>query len=76
LRKGDNRIQIRVTNTLLAHVQGLTEMPPVPDALQPRLGTTLPPDERLRAAWERDRSFQPLPLSGMPGPVRLRFYAK
>jgi hypothetical protein len=73
-RKGDNEIEVRVTNTLLAHVQGMKEMPEIPAELQPRLGKAQPPDERIRAAWERDRAFRPLPVSGLIGPVKLNLF--
>lgn len=73
LRRGENRLEVRIANTLLAHVQGLQEPPEIPPNLIPRYGRTLPMDAVLRAAWERDRAFQPLPLSGLAGPVTVQY---
>lgn len=66
LRKGPNALEVRVATTLLPAVQALNEMPHSPDALPPRPAAL--------AAWKRDRAFSPLPLSGLAGPVTLKFF--
>jgi hypothetical protein len=65
LRNGDNTLEVRVATTLLPAVQALKSMPDSPGALPPRPAAI--------AAFHRDRSFSPLPLSGLAGPVTLKF---
>ena len=65
LRNGDNTLEVRVATTLLPAVQALKSMPESPDALPPRPAAI--------AAFERDRAFSPSPLSGLAGPVTLKF---
>jgi hypothetical protein len=68
---GPNRLEVRVTNTLINRVSGFTKFPPVPEELQPRLGQGLhdsgmPYDELL--------DYQPLPRTGLLGPVEIHAY--
>lgn len=72
-RSGSNQIVVRVTNTLINRVSGLTEFPPVPQDLQDRLGhglndTHSPAQELL--------GFTPLPRSGLLGPVEIHPYKR
>lgn len=69
LLRGRNQLEVRVRNTLLAHVQGLKEPPEIDDPLRAHYGAALPATERQLAGWARDRQFSPLPLSGLAGPV-------
>jgi hypothetical protein len=72
-RVGSNSLKIFVTNTLVNRVSGLKEMPQVPDHLQPHFGRGLrdknPPGRSIIG-------FEPLPRSGLMGPVRIRPYKK
>lgn len=65
---GLNRLEIRVTNTLINRVAGLAEFPSVPEELQPRLGGA-PPGQNPQA--RRLLGYEPLPPSGLLGPVEL-----
>jgi hypothetical protein len=69
LRPGRNEIRIAVTNTLMPYVSGMTENPPVPEALRERFGNeaTRFPDA-LRVA-KREFGYAPLPAAGLMGPV-------
>lgn len=68
LREGLNELEIRVTNTLINRVAGMTEPPPLPEDLRQRLvaGTNDSP-----AAMARLIGFEPLPRSGLLGPVTI-----
>lgn len=69
LRNGVNELEIRVRNTLLAHVQSLPAPPDIDEVLRPHYGAARPATERQLAGWKRDMSFTPLPFSGLAGPV-------
>nr|MCU0247922.1 hypothetical protein [Bryobacter sp.] len=71
LVRGRNRIEIRVTNLLIHHVQGMTGDVAVPAALEAHYGKAIAPPQRSITAFERDRKFQPLGPSGLIGPVTL-----
>ena len=72
LRPGTNRLRVMVTNTLIHHIAGLREPPPVPAELVPHYGQEFAEYRQGREAFfKRDRLFRPLPLSGLVGPVRL-----
>lgn len=69
LRQGRNDLEIRVRNTLLAHVQSLESPPDLNEDLRPHYGAARPETERQFIGWKRDLAFSPLPLSGLAGPV-------
>ena len=69
VRAGENGISIDVTNTLINRVAGLDSMPPVPDELHPRLGHGVHDRESPATAL---LGFEPLPRSGLLGPVEIR----
>jgi hypothetical protein len=66
---GANRIEVRVTNTLINRVAGMTGPPPVPEELRERLGAGV---NDTRQAMARLIGFAPLPRSGLLGPVVIR----
>ncbi|MFA6242293.1 MAG: glycosyl hydrolase [Candidatus Hydrogenedentales bacterium] len=68
VRAGDNELIVRVTNTLINQITGLDRMPPVPDDLVARLGQGLHDAE---PSILKLMEFEPLPASGLMGPVRL-----
>ncbi|OHB75039.1 MAG: hypothetical protein A2W31_03970 [Planctomycetes bacterium RBG_16_64_10] len=68
-RTGSNTLTVRVTNTLINRVAGFKELPPVPDHLVPRYGRGLP---RNRSEARGVICFEPLPNSGLLGPVVIR----
>jgi hypothetical protein len=70
---GRNRLEVRVTNTLINRVSGLGEFPPVPEELQPRLGRGL---QDATSPANALRGFEPLPPSGLLGPVEVVPYAR
>jgi len=65
-RSGGNTLVVEVTNTLINRVAGLDELPPVPEHLRPRYG-----DDPGAASSPAHRllGFEPLPNSGLLGPV-------
>ena len=68
LRAGQNRLVVRVTNTLINRVSGIKEPPPVPDELVPLYGQGSPAGlSGARGAF----GFEPLPPSGLLGPVKI-----
>jgi hypothetical protein len=72
-RAGENYIEVRVTNTLINRVAGLSEFPEVPEALQARLGKAR--DDRGSPAHAL-LGFEPLPRSGLLGPVEIHPYRR
>jgi hypothetical protein len=69
VRAGANRIEVRVTNTLINRVAGMTGPPQVPEELRERLGAGV---NDTRQAMARLIGFEPLPRSGLLGPVTIR----
>ena len=69
LRQGRNELEIRVRNTLLAHVQSLESPPGLNEDLRIYYGAARPETERQLSGWKRDLAYSPLPLSGLAGPV-------
>lgn len=67
-RPGENTLEVDVTNTLINCVSGLDAFPGVPEALRPVFG-----DGLIASLPEADalRGFEPLPPSGLLGPVRV-----
>ncbi len=65
---GSNLLEVDVINTLINRVSGLNAFPEVPEDLQPVFGRGL-----ARATPEADKlmNYQPLPRSGLLGPVRI-----
>ena len=68
VRPGQNLLEIAVTNTLINRVAGLDAFPEVPPDLQPVFGNGL---HESTPAAEALRGFEPLPPSGLLGPVRI-----
>jgi len=68
VRPGQNLLEIAVTNTLINRVAGLDAVPEVPPDLQPVFGNGL---HESTPAAEALRGFEPLPPSGLLGPVRI-----
>jgi hypothetical protein len=67
-RRGQNRLVVHVTNTLINRASGLTELVPVPEHLVEHYGSgTTPHSETFRGP----AGFRPLPASGLLGPVRI-----
>jgi hypothetical protein len=69
VRAGANRIEVRVTNTLINRIAGMTGPPPVPEELRDRLGAGV---NDAHQAMSRLIGFDPLPRSGLLGPVTIR----
>lgn len=67
LRRGANRLEVRVSTTLMPALARWDRYPMREELLDP-------PPRRLVAAFERDRRHSPWPLSGLGGPVRLSLY--
>ena len=67
LRRGANRLEVRVATTLMPAIAQWDRYPLRPELLDP-------PPRQLAAAFERDRRYQPWPFSGLGGPVRLSLY--
>ncbi|MBN1341971.1 MAG: hypothetical protein JXQ73_04785 [Phycisphaerae bacterium] len=68
-RAGRNQLIVDVTNTLINRVSGLEELPPIPDNLRPRFGGDL----GIGGAHAKGLiGYEPLPRSGLLGPVRIR----
>ncbi len=68
VRPGANRLVVKVTNTLLNRIAGMTRMPPLAPELRPLYGRGLEDDN---PAYGELFGFEPLPRSGLLGPVRL-----
>jgi len=65
---GSNTLELEVTNTLINRVSGLEAFPEVPEDLQAYFGTGIEPST---AEADKLRGFEPLPRSGLLGPVRI-----
>ncbi len=71
-RAGKNHLQVIVTNALHNHVAGLKEPPGLPAELAGRYGGQARKyAQGEEAFFARDRRLQPLPVSGLLGPVRI-----
>ncbi len=68
---GRNRLTVAVTGLLINHVSGLKTLPGVPPELVPRFGETTDRYRNGAQTFRRERGFEPLPPSGLIGPVRL-----
>jgi len=65
---GSNRLVVWVTNTLINRASGLTEPVPVPEELVAHYGRGTTP---YTAGFRGPVAFEPLPASGLLGPVRI-----
>ena len=63
IKRGKNNLTVKITNTSINHVSGLSENPPIPEELVPRFGAV------DRNGIPREYGFKPLPPSGLMGPV-------
>jgi len=68
VRSGTNDMRIYVTNTLINRLSGLKNPPPVPEELVPYYGRGL---TKYSASVRGPIGFEPLPPSGLIGPVRI-----
>ena len=68
LKTGSNRLVVWVTNTNINRVSAFKETPPVPEELVPRFGSGTTSFSARRPA---ELGFEPLPPSGLMGPVRI-----
>jgi hypothetical protein len=66
LVKGNNHLEIQVTNTLINRIAAMKEPLPVPDYMVARYGSK----DKLSEV-PREFGFSPLPAAGLLGPVRL-----
>ena len=66
LKKGRNKLIVLVTNTNINRVSGFTDIVPVPDALQEKYGKA-----KTGSSLPREFGFEPLPPSGLMGPVKI-----
>jgi hypothetical protein len=73
-RAGKNQLVVLVTDTLIHHVSGLAEPPEVPVELQPRLGQANPAIY-VHSRRVPEMSETNLPLSGLMGPVQIKWQA-
>ncbi len=77
MRAGQNHLQVLVTNTLINYVAGMSQLPPVPEELAPHYGLTADLYHEGTTEWERhEKNFQPLPASGLIGPVTIIPYRR
>ena len=68
VRPGANHLEVRVTNVWINRVSGMTEPLPVPEELRERLGGGTRESFTLMNGLT---GFEPLPRSGLLGPVRI-----
>ena len=68
LRRSNNELVVKVVNTLINRVAGWDELPPVPERLFPRLGNGV---NDKSSHYKILLDFEPLPPSGLLGPVRI-----
>ena len=73
LHPGKNTLVVEVTNTLINRVSGLKAFPAIAPELQERLGDGLDQSGRVE---KRLLGFEPLPPSGLLGPVSIVSYKK
>jgi hypothetical protein len=65
-KNGENKLVVWVTNTLINRVSAMKEPPPVPENLVSRFGST-----DISKEIPREFGFEPLPASGLMGPVQI-----
>ncbi len=68
LKSGPNKLDIWVTNTDINRVSGFKDAPPVPKHLVKRFGSGT---TSFSARKQPEIGFEPLPASGLMGPVRI-----
>ncbi len=73
LHSGENRMEILVTNTLINRVSGLKAPPPVPEELVDHYGRGM---TTYSASFHGPIGFEPLPASGLLGPVKIVPYKR
>lgn len=66
LKEGLNKLQIKVTNTLINRIAAMKEPSPVPGYMVAKFGT-----QASQGGIPREFGFSPLPAAGLMGPVRL-----
>lgn len=66
VKKGLNELTVYVTNTNINRVSGFKDIVPVPDDLQEKYGR-----EITNSSIPREFGFEPLPPSGLIGPVKI-----
>ena len=71
IKAGDNRMTIFVTNTLINRISGMERALPVPDHLVSQYGSGTTDYARGRQKTI-EMDFQPLPPSGLMGPVKIK----
>ena len=73
VQEGSNHMKIWVTNTLINRVSGFKEPPPVPEELIPYYGSGV---TSYSAGFRGPIGFEPLPASGLLGPVKIMVLKK
>ena len=66
IKRGENKLEILVTNTLINQISAMKEPPPIPEDLVPRFGK-----DATGTGTPREFGFKPLPASGLMGPVQI-----
>ncbi len=66
VQSGTNKLEVKVTNTLINQVSAMTKAPEVPASLVERFGT-----KDKNEGTPREFGFKPLPASGLIGPVQI-----
>jgi len=72
---GENQLTVFVTNTLINRVSGMQKAPPVPANLISRFGSGMT-DYSSGRQKTVEMDFQPLPPSGLMGPVKINVLKK
>ena len=73
IKPGENILVCWITNTLINRISAFKEAPPVPAELIPRFGSGTTAHS---ARKQPEFGFEPLPPSGLMGPVRIITYKK
>jgi len=73
VKSGKNNLTIWVTNTDINRVSGFKVVPPVPQELVKRFGSAT---TEFSARPQLEIGFEPLPASGLMGPVRIVVFRK
>ncbi len=66
VQTGTNKLEVKVTNTLINRVSAMTKAPEIPASLVDRFGS-----KDKNEGVPREFGFKPLPASGLMGPVQL-----